>query len=77
MRVLIVEDDVALGHFLTKGLKLEGHEVDLVADGNTGLQHALEHRPDLMVLDLSLPQKDGMQVLEEMHGQLAARRCWC
>jgi DNA-binding response OmpR family regulator len=69
MRVLIVEDDVALGHFLKKGLKLEGHEVDLVADGHTGLQHALEHRPDLMVLDLSLPQKDGVQVLEEMQGR--------
>jgi len=69
MRVLIVEDDVALGQFLAKGLKLEGHEVDLVTDGHTGLQHALEHRPDLMVLDLSLPQKDGVQVLEEMHGR--------
>jgi len=71
MRVLIVEDDAALGIFLAKGLKLDGHQVDLVSDGHTGLQHALEHRPDLMVLDLSLPQKDGMQVLEEMHGRFA------
>ncbi len=71
MRVLIVEDDAALGAFLSKGLKLDGHEVDLVADGHTGLEHALKDRPDLMVLDLSLPQKDGMQVLEEMHGRFA------
>jgi DNA-binding response OmpR family regulator len=71
MRVLIVEDDVALGMFLAKGLQLEGHEVDLVADGQTGLERALEHRPDLMVLDLSLPQKDGMQVLQEMSGRFA------
>jgi DNA-binding response OmpR family regulator len=71
MRVLIVEDDVALGVFLAKGLKLDGHEVDLVGDGQTGLQHALEHRPDLMVLDLSLPRKDGVQVLEEMRGRFA------
>jgi len=69
MRVLIVEDDAALGLFLAKGLKLEGHEVDLAGDGQSGLERALEHRPDLMVLDLSLPQKDGMQVLEEMHGR--------
>ena len=69
MRVLIVEDDVALGHFLAKGMKLEGHEVALVADGQAGLEHALDGRPDLMVLDLSLPQKDGIQVLEEMHGR--------
>jgi len=71
MRVLIVEDDAALGSFLAKGLKLDGHEVDLVGDGQAGLDHALEHRPDLMVLDLSLPQMDGLQVLEEMHGRFA------
>jgi len=69
MRVLIVEDDVALGLFLAKGLKLDGHEVDLVCDGQTGLDHVLGNRPDLMVLDLGLPQKDGIQVLEEMQGR--------
>ena len=71
MRVLIVEDDEALGLFLARGLKLEGHEVDLAADGQTGLDRALEHRPELMVLDLSLPQKDGIEVLKEMQGRLA------
>ena len=72
MRVLIVEDDAALGGFLTKGLKLDGHEVELIGDGQKGLEYALEHRPELMVLDLSLPQKDGMQVLEEMQGRFGA-----
>ncbi len=57
MRVLIVEDDAALGLFLQKGLKLEGHEVVWVGDGEAGLRHAEEHRPDLIVLDLSLPAK--------------------
>ena len=71
MRVLIVEDDVALGLFLAKGFKLEGHEVYLATDGQSGLDIALEQRPELMVLDLSLPQKDGIQVLEEMRGHLA------
>ena len=69
MRVLIVEDDAALGLFLQKGLKLEGHDVALMTDGEAGLEHALEHAPDLMVLDLSLPRKDGMQVLEAMRGR--------
>ncbi len=69
MRVLIVEDDPALGLFLQKGLKLEGHDVELATDGEAGLEHALEHAPDLMVLDLSLPRKDGVQVLEEMRGR--------
>src|SRR5260370_41218655 len=69
MRVLIVEDDAALGLFLQKGLKLEGHDVDWVGDGETGLQYAEEHRPDLIVLDLSLPRKDGTEVLEAMRGR--------
>src|ERR1700761_4981382 len=69
MRVLIVEDDAALGLFLQKGLKLEGHQVDWVTDGEAGLRYAEEHRPDLIVLDLSLPRKDGTEVLAEMSGR--------
>src|SRR5216684_3076662 len=69
MRVLIVEDDAALGLFLQKGLKLEGHDVSWVGDGEAALVHAAEHRPDLIVLDLSLPRKDGTEVLEEMRGR--------
>ncbi|MCU1225793.1 MAG: DNA-binding response regulator [Edaphobacter sp.] len=69
MRVLIIEDDAALGLFLQKGLKLEGHDVDWVGDGEAGLQHTEEHRPDLIVLDLSLPRKDGTEVLEAMRGR--------
>ncbi len=69
MRVLIVEDDAALGLFLQKGLKLEGHDVSWVGDGEAALIHAAEHRPDLIVLDLSLPRKDGTEVLEEMRGR--------
>lgn len=71
MRVVVIEDDVALGLFLHKGLKLEGYHVTLVADGQAGLEHALEHAPDLMVLDLSLPEKDGVQVLEQMQGRFS------
>jgi DNA-binding response OmpR family regulator len=71
MRVLIVEDDPALGKFLQKGLERDGHDVQLVTDGQMGLRFALDHRPDLMVLDLSLPGKDGLEVLAEMHGRFA------
>jgi RNA polymerase sigma factor for flagellar operon FliA len=73
MRVLIVEDDAALGLFLQKGLKLEGHEVDWVGDGEAALEYAVEHRPDLIVLDLSLPKKDGTEVLAEMNAQFRIR----
>jgi DNA-binding response OmpR family regulator len=68
MQVLIAEDDAALGMFLQKGLKLEGHEVIWVGDGESALEQARVLRPDLMVLDLSLPRMDGMEVLAEMNG---------
>jgi DNA-binding response OmpR family regulator len=68
MRVLIVEDDASLGAFLQKGLTLEGHEVDLVGDGDAALAHAAAERPDLMVLDLGLPKRDGVDVLAAMQG---------
>ncbi len=68
MRVLIVEDDAALGLFLQKGMKLEGHAVELVTDGEAALEHAATKRPDLMVLDLGLPKRDGVEVLEAMQG---------
>ena len=52
MRILIVEDDPALGQFLSRGLRSEGHDVVLLTDGEAGLHEALERAPDLMVLDL-------------------------
>jgi DNA-binding response OmpR family regulator len=70
MRVLIVEDDSALGVFLQKGLKLEGHEVEWLGDGEAALERLTAHQPDLMVLDLSLPKKDGTEVLEALLGRL-------
>lgn len=66
MKVLIVEDDKALGLFLQKGLKLEGHQTTWVEDGELALEQLREIRPDLMVLDLGLPRRDGMEVLQEL-----------
>jgi DNA-binding response OmpR family regulator len=66
MRVIVVEDDRALGLFLQKGLMLEGHQVDWVGDGDAALVQAAEVPPDLMVLDLGLPGRDGTEVLEEL-----------
>jgi DNA-binding response OmpR family regulator len=71
MRVLVVEDDGALGLFLQKGLRSEGHVVELVRDGDAALEHALESQPDLMVLDLGLPQRDGVDVLAALQSSFA------
>ncbi len=68
MRVLIVEDDTSLGMFLQKGLQMEGHSVAWVGDGDAALERAATERPDLMVLDLGLPKRDGVEVLEAMQG---------
>ena len=69
MRVLVVEDDRALGLFLQKGLMLEGHEVDWVGDGEAALSHAEKDAPGLVVLDLSLPKLDGTEVLAALKGR--------
>jgi DNA-binding response OmpR family regulator len=69
MRILIVEDDRALGAFLKTGLQAEGHRVDWVEDGEAALVQSAESHPDLVVLDLSLPKRDGMEVLAEMRAR--------
>ena len=66
MRVLVVEDDKALGDFLRQGLEQEGHQVTWVEDGDAALESVAEASPELIVLDLSLPRRDGMEVLEEL-----------
>jgi DNA-binding response OmpR family regulator len=70
MRVLVVEDDRALGVFLQKGLMLEGHDVEWIGDGDAALEMAAQMTPDLMVLDLGLPCRDGTEVLEAMRRDL-------
>ncbi len=72
MRVLIVEDDAALQLFLRKGLEFEGHTVRVVSDGDEALHAVESSQPDLVVLDLNLPRRDGMDVLRALHGQLQA-----
>jgi len=66
MRVLVVEDDRALGTFLKTGLELEGYRVDWVEDGEAALLWSAAEHPELVLLDLSLPKRDGMEVLAEM-----------
>jgi DNA-binding response OmpR family regulator len=66
MRVLIAEDDSALARFLGQGLRLDGHEVTLAEDGEAALLSAAAMHPEIVVLDLGLPRKDGLEVLAEL-----------
>lgn len=65
-QILIVEDDESLAMLLTQRLESEGFEVHAVSSGATGLVYAAEYRPDLVILDLRLPDMHGYQVCKEL-----------
>ena len=67
MRIIVVEQDAALGQFLARSLRTEGHEAEWVGDGESALTHADTFELDLMVLDLILPELSGAEVLDRMH----------
>ena len=62
-QVLIIEDDPRIRPLVIKALSERGHAVSSAASGMTGLTAAIDGRPDLVVLDLGLPDVDGTQVL--------------
>jgi DNA-binding response OmpR family regulator len=66
MRLLIAEDDRALGLFLTRGLEADGHRVRMAYDGGHAVEAFRQDMPDLTILDLNMPVKDGEQVLAEI-----------
>jgi len=68
-RVLVVEDDEAMAVALRDGFTYEGHEVTVARDGEAGLQHAREDRPDIMILDVMLPKLTGLEVCKTLRGE--------
>ena len=60
--ILITEDEKKIARFLELELKHEGYEVSVANDGRTGLEMALELKPDLLILDLMLPELSGIEV---------------
>ncbi len=69
MRILVAEDDSPLAAFLRKGLEAEHYAVDVVADGEQAQFMAEEYDFDLLILDLNLPQLDGLEVLKNLRGK--------
>jgi DNA-binding response OmpR family regulator len=61
--ILLVEDNPDLAYGLRNNLEIEGYDVTVAADGEVGLQRALELDPSLVILDLMLPKLDGYRVL--------------
>jgi two-component system, OmpR family, KDP operon response regulator KdpE len=66
VKVLLVDDDATLRRTLAIGLRAEDHEVLVAADGRTALQALREDRPDIVVLDLGLPDLSGVEVLRQL-----------
>ena len=65
-RILIVEDEEKIGRFVTLELEHEGYQVEHAADGRTAVDLALERDYDLILLDVLLPQLNGMEVLRRV-----------
>ncbi|MEW9919756.1 winged helix-turn-helix domain-containing protein [Marimonas sp. MJW-29] len=68
MKLLIIEDDATTGAYIARGLREEGHVVDLVGDGKDGLIAATSNSYDVVILDRMLPGVDGLTVLKTMRG---------
>lgn len=69
MRVLLVEDDLKIASFILKGLKESGFAVDHAVDGNEGLYMALTEPYDTAIIDIMLPQLDGLSLIQDIRRQ--------
>jgi DNA-binding response OmpR family regulator len=65
-KILIIEDEISLRGALEMKLTTEGFDVSGASDGKSGLEMALNEKPDLILLDLILPEMDGLTVLKKL-----------
>ncbi len=66
MKILIIEDEKRITSFIRKGLQYEGYTVDVAYDGMTGLEKVQDENLDLIVLDVMLPELDGISLCSQM-----------
>ena len=65
-KVLAVDDDPVIQRLLQVNLEMEGYEVELASDGEEALERVRSFRPDIVLLDIMMPKKDGWQVCAEI-----------
>ncbi|MFI6577187.1 response regulator [Nocardiopsis sp. NPDC050513] len=68
MRVLVVDDDMQIIRAMRINLRARGHDVDTAPDGASALRLAAERHPDVVLLDLGLPDMEGMEVIQRLRG---------
>ncbi len=66
MRALVIEDDPAIAEFVGRGLREAGFAVDPFGDGNVGLEAALGQPYDVAIVDLMLPGRDGLSIIDAL-----------
>jgi two-component system copper resistance phosphate regulon response regulator CusR len=69
MRILVIEDEKRIQDFLSRGLESAGYAVDIAGDGNSGMERIHNTEYDLIILDLMLPDTDGLSVLEKIRNR--------
>jgi len=69
MRFLVVEDEKRIADFLSRGLESAGYAVDVAGDGNTAIEMVHQTEYDLVILDMMLPDMDGLQVLQKIRNR--------
>ncbi len=70
LRVLIIEDNLHLQELYQIAFESSGHEVHIAGDGAVGLEVAPELKPNVILLDLMMPNMDGFAALKELHATL-------
>lgn len=66
LKILVIEDDKYISNFLVMSLEKEGHEVLIAQSANEGMFLFSSHHPDLVLLDLGLPDRDGIEVIKDI-----------
>ena len=69
MKILVIEDDEKIASFIAKGLKENGYDVDMAADGLLGQSMAEQGQYDAVVADIMLPSKDGLKIVQDLRAK--------
>lgn len=73
-KILITEDDALMAEIYSSSFERDGYSVEVVSDGISAVQRVTQDPPDLVLLDLMLPQLNGVEVLKRIRGLEATRR---